>query len=56
MLGIIMNAMAIDNGTDNATKTALVNPIKNMRIIVTKTKPITMVLIKSCNVSLVLAD
>ena len=56
ILGIIINAIAIDNGTDKATNMALVNPIKNMRIMVTKTKPITMVLIKSCNVSLVLAD
>ena len=56
ILGIIINAMAIDNGTDNATNMALVKPIKNIKIMVTKTKPITMVLIKSCNVSLVLAD
>ena len=51
-----MNAIAHDNGTDIATKMALVVPIKNIKIKVTKINPIMMVFIKSCKVVLVLSD
>lgn len=54
--GITRNAIKHDNGTDNATKMALVVPIKNIRITVTSKKPITMVLIKSLSVVRVLSD
>ena len=56
MVGIIKKAINIDNGTDIATNMALVAPIKNIKIKVTRIKPITMVLIKSCKVERVLSD
>ncbi|MEJ0103766.1 MAG: hypothetical protein WDO19_14945 [Bacteroidota bacterium] len=36
-----MNATNILSGTDKATKNAFVTPMKNIRIINTRTKPIT---------------
>jgi len=36
--GRIMKAIAIDKGTENATKRAFTRPIKNIRTIVTKNK------------------
>ena len=56
MVGIIKNATNIDSGTDIATNMALVAPMKNIKIKVTKINPITMVLIKSCRVVRVLSD
>ncbi|MNZ61399.1 hypothetical protein D3C78_794950 [compost metagenome] len=49
--GITRNAMNMDNGTDDATKIALVVPMKNIRITVTRIKPMIIVLIRSCNVT-----
>ena len=46
----------MDSGTDNATNMALVLPIKNIRIMVTKMKPIMIVLIRSLSVERVLSD
>ena len=51
--GKIIKAMHIDNGTDIATKMASVSPMKNIRIKVTRIKPMIIVLIRSCNVTLV---
>ena len=48
--GITRKATNIDKGTLKATKNALVVPMKNIRMINTKMKPIIMVLIKSCKV------
>ena len=50
MAGKTIKAMAHDNGTDMATNMALVAPMKNIKITVTKMNPMMMVLIKSCNV------
>ena len=56
MVGININAINIDKGTESATNNAFVTPIKNIKIKVTKIKPIMMVLIKSCKVNFVLSD
>ena len=56
MPGKTIKAIAHDKGTDKATKMALVVPMKNIRMKVTKTKPMIMVLIKSCRVVRVLSD
>ena len=47
ILGMIKNATKHDNGTDSPTKIALVAPMKNIRIRVTRINPMIMVLIKS---------
>ena len=44
-----INATNMLNGTDNATKNALVRPIKNIRINSTSTKPITIEFTRSLN-------
>ena len=54
--GIIRKAIKHDNGTESATNMALVVPIKNIRITVTRIKPITMVLMRSSSVERVLSD
>ena len=51
-----IKAINIDNGTDKPTNIALVAPIKNMRMMVTKINPMMMVLIKSCSVMRVSFD
>ena len=56
MVGINIKAINMDKGTESATNKAFVTPIKNIRINVTKIKPIMIVLIKSCNVNFVLSD
>ena len=56
IVGITKNAIAQDKGTDIATNKALDTPMKNIRITVTRIKPIIMVLIKSCNVLRVVSD
>ena len=56
MAGIIKNATNIESGTDSATNMALVVPIKNIRMSVTRTKPMIMVLIKSSKVTFVFSD
>ncbi|MCY1543326.1 hypothetical protein D9M68_791390 [compost metagenome] len=50
-IGIAKKAINMDSGTDEATNMALVTPMKNIRIMVTNTKPMIMVLIKSCKVT-----
>jgi hypothetical protein len=45
--GKTKKAMKQDNGTESATKMALVTPMKNIRIIVTNINPIIIVFIKS---------
>ena len=47
IVGIIKKAIKQLNGTDRATKIALVAPMKNIKIIVTNMKPMIIVLIKS---------
>ena len=47
MVGRTKNAKKILSGTDKATNSALLAPIKNIRISVTRIKPMIMVLIKS---------
>ncbi|OIQ69165.1 hypothetical protein GALL_492360 [mine drainage metagenome] len=56
MAGISKKAIKQESGTESATKTALVLPIKNIRITVTKINPIMMVLIRSFSVERVLSD
>ncbi len=48
--------MAIDKGTAKPTNMALVKPIKNIKMMVTKINPIMMVLFKSAKVVLVNSD
>ena len=47
MVGMIKKAIKQLKGTDSATKIAFVAPMKNIKITVTKMKPMMMVLIKS---------
>src|SRR5579862_2204654 len=47
------NATNMLNGTDNATKNALVTPMKNIKMSNTRTKPITIEFTKSLNEFLV---
>ncbi len=51
-----MNAIAMDNGTDNATKSAFTRPMKNISTIVTKMNPRIIVLLSSFTVFLVFRD
>ena len=55
-VGNTRNAMKLESGTDNPTKMALVAPMKNIRINVTRIKPMMMVLIRSFRVVLVRFD
>ena len=55
-VGNTRNAMKLESGTDNPTKMALVAPMKNIRINVTRIKPMMMVLIRSFKVVLVRFD
>src|SRR3546814_21049831 len=54
--GMIRKARKDDRGTARATKIALVVPMKNMRMLVTKTNPILIVLTRSWRVIRVLSD
>ena len=49
--GRIKNAMNMERGTESPTKMALVTPMKNIKMMVTKMNPMMMVLIKSCSVT-----
>ncbi|MNT64560.1 hypothetical protein D3C72_2024720 [compost metagenome] len=48
--GMERKAINMESGTDKATNKAFVTPMKNIRIKVTRIKPIIIVLIKSCSV------
>ncbi|MCY1521779.1 hypothetical protein D9M68_566060 [compost metagenome] len=55
-IGIAKKAINMERGTEEATKMAFVTPIKNIRITVTRIKPMIMVLIRSCRVTRVWSD
>ncbi len=54
MVGNTRKAMKLETGTERPTKMAFVAPMKNISTIVTKIKPIMIVLIRSCTVVRVL--
>ncbi len=56
MEGKTRNAMKLESGTDKPTKIALVAPMKNIRMTVTRINPMMIVLIKSCKVTRVTSD
>ncbi len=53
--GRTIYAIAIDRGTEKATKIAFTSPMKNIRTIVTRINPIIIVLLSSFTVFLCIA-